>query len=524
MHNDTEPSAALYARVSSDAQAADDKVSLGEQLAALKDHCRDRGIEVADVFQDIAPGSTARRPAFQAMLEGARKGRFNTIIAWKADRLSRGIYPAAALLEVVESHGVTLDTVAEPFSMATFGLMAAIGKVELDSFRERARMGKRGAAKAGKAPIGSVPFGYAIAEDGRLEIVPDDAAAVAALFAAYVNDGKGTAEIARELEARTGRRWHSSHIHRMLANSAYKGLWMYGKTTSTTTERGRRVVEVPREDWIGIDCPAIVDAETWEAAQARKVQRRNQARRNQKVFYALKSLVLCAECGATLRCRSARTGSVRRGENYYYYDYDTPRRYYRCVNRCRNYIRADTLEEFVWQQVSALLMDPGTIAASLDAAADTQVAAELERERADAQRQLDRIERENSMLVRLALAEKITESEFDREREAIDGRMSATQDLLTELEARARATLSARAAAEAVVDWAATFGDRLDELTPEERREVLMLACDHITIDAADKVTIRLAIGSATVEPFVSPVSSSTARYRERSPTSTWLS
>ena len=152
MHNDTEPSAALYARVSSDAQAADDKVSLGEQLAALKDHCRDRGIEVADVFQDIAPGSTARRPAFQAMLEGARKGRFNTIIAWKADRLSRGIYPAAALLEVVESHGVTLDTVAEPFSMATFGLMAAIGKVELDSFRERARMGKRERRRRARLP------------------------------------------------------------------------------------------------------------------------------------------------------------------------------------------------------------------------------------------------------------------------------------------------------------------------------------------------------------------------------------
>ena len=130
---------------------------------------------------------------------------------------------------MVESHGVTLDTVAEPFNMTTFGLMAAFGKVELDNFRERARMGKRGAAKAGRAPIGSVPFGYAIAEDGRLELVPDDAAIVADLFSAYVNDGKGTAEIARELEARTGRRWHSSHIHRMLANSAYKGLWMYGK-------------------------------------------------------------------------------------------------------------------------------------------------------------------------------------------------------------------------------------------------------------------------------------------------------
>ena len=523
MHNNRQR-AALYARVSSDAQAGEDKVSLGEQMAALKDYCRERDIEVADVFQDIAPGSTARRPAFQAMLEGARKAQFDTIIAWKADRLSRGIYPAAALLEVVESHGVTLDIVAEPFNMTMFGLMAAIGKVELDSFRERARMGKRGAAKAGRAPIGSVPFGYAIAEDGRLELVHDDAAIVADLFSAYVNDGKGTAEIARELEARTGRRWHSSHIHRMLANSAYKGVWMYGKTTSTSTERGKRVVDLPQKDWIGIDCPAIVDSETWDAAQARKVQRRSQARRNQKVFYTLKSLVRCAECGAMIRSRSARTRSVKRGGKVYYYDYDTPRRYYHCVNRCRKYIKADTLEDFVWQQVSALLTDPGTIAASLDAAADTEAAAELERERADAQRRLERVERENSMLVRLALAEKITESEFDREREGIAERMRSAQELLTELEERAQATSSARAAAAAVGDWAAAFGDRLDELTPEERREVLTLACDRITIDAADKVTIRLAIGDSEVVPFVSPASSSTARSLDRSPTSTWLS
>ena len=507
MHNNRERRAAIYARVSSDAQAGEDKVSLGEQMAALEDYCRERDVEVAEVFQDIASASTARRPAFQAMLEGARKGRFDTIIAWKADRLSRGIYPAAALLEVVESHGVTLDTVAETFNMTTFGLMAAIGKVELDNFKQRSRMGKRGAAKAGRAPIGSVPFGYAIAEDGRLELVPDDAAIVVDLFAAYVNDGKGTAEIARQLEARTGRRWHSSHIHRMLANSAYKGVWMYGKTTSTSTERGKRVVDLPEEDWIGIDCPPIVDSETWDAAQARKVQRRSQARRNQKVFYTLKSLVRCAECGAMLRCRSARTGSVRREGKLYHYDYATPRRYYRCVNRCRKYIKADTLEDFIWQQVSALLKDPGTVAASLDAAADAEAASTLERERADAKRRLDRLERENSVLVRMALAEKITESEFDREREGIADRMNSAQELLTELEERARATSNARAAAEAVGDWAAAFGDRLDELTPEERREVLTLACDRITIDSADKVTIRLAIGGSEVEPFVSPAS-----------------
>ena len=34
----------------------------------------------------------------------ARRGLFDTIVCWKSDRLSRGMYPAAALMEVVEAH------------------------------------------------------------------------------------------------------------------------------------------------------------------------------------------------------------------------------------------------------------------------------------------------------------------------------------------------------------------------------------------------------------------------------------
>ena len=43
--------------------------------------------------------------------------------------------------------------------MKTFGLMAPIGKIELDNFRERTSMGKRGAAKQGRIPVSNVPGG-----------------------------------------------------------------------------------------------------------------------------------------------------------------------------------------------------------------------------------------------------------------------------------------------------------------------------------------------------------------------------
>ena len=41
-------------------------------------------------------------------------------------------------MEVVEAYQIRLESVMDSIDMKTFGLMAAIGKIELDNFRERA--------------------------------------------------------------------------------------------------------------------------------------------------------------------------------------------------------------------------------------------------------------------------------------------------------------------------------------------------------------------------------------------------
>ena len=59
----------------------------------------------------------------------------------------------------------------DSIDMKTFGLMAAIGKIELDNFRERASLGRRGTAKQGRIPTGGLPYGYRTGEDGKPETV-----------------------------------------------------------------------------------------------------------------------------------------------------------------------------------------------------------------------------------------------------------------------------------------------------------------------------------------------------------------
>ena len=71
--------AALYARVSSEQQDADDKTSLQEQLAEMVAHCERRGLTIVECYQEVGSGATRKHSEFLRMLADARTGRFDTI-------------------------------------------------------------------------------------------------------------------------------------------------------------------------------------------------------------------------------------------------------------------------------------------------------------------------------------------------------------------------------------------------------------------------------------------------------------
>ena len=192
--------AAIYARVSDKSQNGEDKTSISEQTSEMDAYCEGKGLTITARYQEVGRGWSKKRPEFQRMLTDARSGRFDTIVCWKSDRLSRGMYPAAALMEVVEAHQIQLEAVMDAIDMKTFGLMAAIGKIELDNFRERASMGKRGAAKRGRIPTSQVPYGYTIAEDGTPQVNQEKAQIVRRIYHRYIHDGMGARAIARQLD------------------------------------------------------------------------------------------------------------------------------------------------------------------------------------------------------------------------------------------------------------------------------------------------------------------------------------
>ena len=439
------------------------------------------------------------------------------------------MYPAAALMGVVEAHRINLEAVMDAIDMKTFGLMAAIGKIELDNFRERASMGKRGTAKQGRIPVSQVPYGYRVGDDGRPEVVEHEAEIVRRVYRMCVDEDLGASLIARQLNAegvplaKAGKRWYDGTIHRILSNETYKGTWWYGKAHYVSTEDGVRVHEQPKDDWLGVPFPPLVDEETWERARVLRRRRFTRAKRNTKVFYLLQHLVRCSECGLLMGCSANTKKAVKRNGKLYKYALDPPRRYYKCYGyqtlrlRCRErpMIRAERLEGLVWDEVKRVLANPDLIVAGIEALNSDDGGPDEERARLE--RDLQRVQLEEDRAIRLYVTGKITEEQLDHQRRFITERLERLRAELDDSRAAEPARAEQRLLLEGVAKWAQRAGDSLDDLPDEERREVLRLLLDGATIDGENNVTLTLAIPTQEFVSIETPAPDCPNRIRRRS-------
>ena len=74
---------AIYARVSTEQQAKEDKVSLEVQEKEIREYCSEHGHEVVEIYVDVQSGADSKqeRREFERMLADASKGKFNLIVA-----------------------------------------------------------------------------------------------------------------------------------------------------------------------------------------------------------------------------------------------------------------------------------------------------------------------------------------------------------------------------------------------------------------------------------------------------------
>jgi site-specific DNA recombinase len=517
--------AAIYARVSTDRQR--DEGTVESQISELHELADDRGLLVAEefVFSDEGfSGAVLARPALERLRDRATEGAFEVVLCHSADRLARRYAYQVLLLEELGRAGVEVVFAREPERTGSpedellRQFQGMIAEYERAQIAERMRRGRLHRARQGsQAVLAGAPYGYRYIRksehvDAYYEVDEAEAQVVREVFGRYTEDGESMNRIARALTergvpTRTGRTvWDQGVIARMLRNPAYRGQAAYGKSRSESRpakatrpararderhgrRRARRVA--PAEEWLLVPVPALVSAEQFELAQSRRAENKHFAARNTKRPSLLQGILVCRECGYACHRHTSGSGHT----------------YYRCTGSngwqhpggrvCHSRpVRADKLDQLVWDEVVLLLTNPELVRAEIKrrlATARTEHPATQRRE--GLERELARTRNATERLICAYQETLLSLDELRARMPELRRREAALASQLRSLDAELHDAATYLQLAETLEGFLSRLGEQAATLDIPERQRVLRLVVREVLIGGEDNpVTIKHSI------------------------------
>jgi site-specific DNA recombinase len=190
---------AIYTRVSSDHGLDQEFSSLDNQREAAEAYIKSQAHEgwrcQPGRYDDGGfSGGSLDRPGLQRLLADVRERRFDIIVVYKVDRLTRSLADFAKLVELFDAHGVSFVSVTQAFNTTTsmgrltLNVLLSFAQFEREVTGERIRDKIAASKKKGLWMGGVVPLGYRV-EARKLLIEPQEAELVRAIFERYLEVG-----------------------------------------------------------------------------------------------------------------------------------------------------------------------------------------------------------------------------------------------------------------------------------------------------------------------------------------------
>jgi DNA invertase Pin-like site-specific DNA recombinase len=202
-----QPIAAVYARVSTEEQAAEDKISLTRQVDDCVALAGKQGFVVPDdlIFRERISGAAKHRPLFEKALAAGKAGRFSRLFVWDQSRLTRA--GMRATLELVEEFA---DAGASVFSVydgdltdeLTTGIRGWAVKEERKRIRERTWPARQAKRDQGYWVHGQTPYGYRSDPERKILTLCPHEAPIARMIFQMAREGTGAHAIAARLNDR----------------------------------------------------------------------------------------------------------------------------------------------------------------------------------------------------------------------------------------------------------------------------------------------------------------------------------
>ncbi|GKU25459.1 recombinase family protein [Clostridium folliculivorans] len=350
--------AAIYSRKS---RLSEKGESIENQIELCKQYGNNLGVTNFLIYEDEGfSGGNVNRPEFQKLLSDAKKKRFDYLICYRLDRISRNVADFSTTLEMLQKNKIEFVSIREqfdtssPMGRAMVYISSVFAQLERETIAERIKdnmleLAKTGRWLGGTPPLGfkSVPVEYVGKENikkmYKLEVVEEEINIVKTIFSLYL-EKKSTSTVSRYLcsnnvKGKNGGDFSRNTVLQILNNPVYTfadenmynyfnnlgatlcndftgeyGLMVYNKR-----EGGKKDKSV--EEWIVSAAlhPGIVPSKQWIKCQEILNTNVNNpsVRSNTSKHFLLSGLVKCGNCGSSMSTWSNLNKRTNKLERYY---------------------------------------------------------------------------------------------------------------------------------------------------------------------------------------------------------------
>lgn len=360
---------AIYSRKSrftGKGDSIENQVQLCRDYAAT--HFNDAKDDILLYEDEGYSGGNTDRPRYQQMLKDARARKFDVILCYRLDRISRNVSDFSSLLDELQNYEISFVSIREQFDTSTpmgramMYIASVFAQLERETIAERIRDNMLELAKSGRWLGGITPTGYTSKEvlitdtDGkqrklyRLDTIKDEVALIQTIYNKFVElkslTKLETYCLQNDIKTKKYKDFSRLTLKKILLNPVYAiaddqvykyfvehnyyvysnqedfdgkhGIMAYNKTIQkkSTANKTRKSTE-----WVIAvgKHKGIIKSSDWIAAQTLLTQNKAKAFRKVKSSQALVSgLLRCAKCGSFMRPHSYARMNAN-GENSFYY-------------------------------------------------------------------------------------------------------------------------------------------------------------------------------------------------------------
>ncbi len=315
---------AAYARVSTDKE--DQINSLANQREYFESYIRSHNEwEYAGVYFDegVTGTQTKNRAGFKTMIDNCRLGHIDLVLTKEVSRFARNTVDALKYTRMLREYNVGVlfinDNIDTRDNDGEFRLsiMASVAQEESRKISERVKWGQRRAMENGVVFGNNSIFGYDIS-NGILTVNRSEAEVIKHIFNKYLNEGKGTHVISRELYEENIKPpeqkndfWSSTMILRILRNEKYVGDLMQKKYITSDYITHKKTINSGEKIFIPNHHEAIIDRTTWNRTQE-ELKRRSTGKVGEKKYsnrYWCSGKITCGDCGTGFVIRRSKKKS-----------------------------------------------------------------------------------------------------------------------------------------------------------------------------------------------------------------------